>query len=290
MNLTKKYQPNTIDKLVGQNHLKDKMREYLEIDVKNIPNLYMIGTNGVGKSSFANMIVEKCGRENLLKLNASDERGIEAIRKKVVPVSHHAAYNGRRVIWFEEAGKLTDVAQEALKDVIEENQHVLWIFTSNTPISKGLRDRCAELHFVPISDEDIRRNVLSIAKIEFGEGKFTSEAIDNIVLYSEGSMRKAINLLESPPTLNASKQLFTTACQDFEKSVAMYQKSMMDTLSFLKEISLLVAETDKIKNVKFKKTVCIEAANHAFMIATGVPSDVVMRSYLAVINTEWSKR
>lgn len=290
MRLTKKYNPTNVEEIVGQEHLKEKMTEYMEMDIDDVPSLYMIGTNGLGKSSYAKLIVRRCGSDNLVKLNASDKRGIDVIRKQVVTAARHASLSGgRRVIWFEEAGKLTDEAQEALKDVMEEYPHVLWIFTTNKPIDKGLRDRCAELHFRPIKRELIRQRIRFIADIEFGEGKFSDKAINNILDYCEGSLRKAINLLESPPTLNASRQLFTKACQDFNASVKMYQESMMDTLSFLKESSILVASSEKITDVEFKKVVCIEAANHAFMIAMGVPGDVAMRGYLAIINTEWNK-
>ena len=295
MKLSDRKQPKTIIEIIGQKHLKKKMKEYMEKPIEDIPNIYMIGINGTGKSSWGSMIAKRCLVDddpgNLLHLNASDDRGINVIRGQVSAAAKHAPMmGGRRVIWFEEAHKLTDDAQEALKDIMEKYSHVLWIFTTNKPINIGLRDRCAEFHFRPISNKLIENEVRKVADEEFGEGVLSEVAIINIVIYSKGSMRKAYNLLESPPTLDSSKQLFTKACIDFEASVMMYQKSMMDTLSFLKQSSILVATSEKIKNVDFKKIICIEAANYAFMLAMMTPDDIVMRSFLAKINNEWNKK
>ncbi len=72
-----KYRPSRIDDIIDQDHVKARVKEMLANG--NIPHLLFFGPPGTGKTTMALAIAHElygdAWRENVLELNASDERG-----------------------------------------------------------------------------------------------------------------------------------------------------------------------------------------------------------------------
>ena len=83
MNLwVEKYRPQTLEGYVGNEVIKNKVLDYL--NQGSIQNLLLHGVAGTGKTTLAKLIANNLNCD-LLYINASDERGIDTIREKIIP-------------------------------------------------------------------------------------------------------------------------------------------------------------------------------------------------------------
>src|SRR5665648_201479 len=80
-----KYRPSTLDDVVGQDHIIQRLKRY--VDEHSMPNLMFTGPAGVGKTTtsiaLAKSILGEYWKQNFLELNASDARGIETVRTNI---------------------------------------------------------------------------------------------------------------------------------------------------------------------------------------------------------------
>jgi replication factor C subunit 2/4 len=80
-----KYRPNKLDDICSQNNIINSLKSTL-IN-KNIPHLIFFGPSGCGKTSTILALAKelfglKYYKDRIIELNASDERGINVIKKK----------------------------------------------------------------------------------------------------------------------------------------------------------------------------------------------------------------
>ena len=143
-----KYRPRTIDECVLPDSLKKPFLEYVK--KKEIPNMILTGSAGVGKTTVARAMCEEIGCDYIL-INGSDESGIDTLRVKVKGfASSVSLMGGRKVIIIDEADYLTPNAQAAFRGVIEEfSGNCSFIFTCNfkNRIIQPLHSRCAIIDF-----------------------------------------------------------------------------------------------------------------------------------------------
>ena len=82
---TEKYRPKEFSDIKGQKEIVKRTKAFVK--QKNMPHLLFAGPAGIGKTSLALVIAKKLfgtgWHDNVLELNASDERGIDVIRNKV---------------------------------------------------------------------------------------------------------------------------------------------------------------------------------------------------------------
>jgi len=82
---TEKYRPNNFSEIRGQVEIVNRAEAFVK--KKNMPHLLFTGPAGVGKTTLSLVICKQLFKDtwhqNLLELNASDERGIDVVRNKV---------------------------------------------------------------------------------------------------------------------------------------------------------------------------------------------------------------
>ncbi len=198
MMLVKKYRPKKLSEIIGHTRIMESMRAYVANG--DIPNMLFIGPPGNGKTSTVWALREEFGlaQPDFLELNASDERGIETIRKKVKNFAKTLSISdlGWKLCFMDEADFLTKPAQGALRRTMEDYPHIRFILAGNnlSGIKKPIQDRCTIYNFKGLHYTRIQKYVIVIAQ---KEGVRISEEIAVAIRQvSHGSMRTALNTLE----------------------------------------------------------------------------------------------
>ena len=154
-----KYRSQTLEQYIGNDTVKARIADCIASN--DIPHFIFAGTAGTGKTTLAKLIVNniKC---DYVYLNASDENGIDMIREKVKGFASSATFNPLKVVILDEADFLTQPAQAALRNIIEEYSiNTRFILTCNyiERLIEPLTSRC-EVHMLkPPSMPDVARHV-----------------------------------------------------------------------------------------------------------------------------------
>lgn len=144
-----KYRPHTVQDCVLPDNIKETFQEY--VNRKEIPNLLLAGSAGVGKTTIAKAICEEVGCDYII-INGSDENGIDTFRTKIKNyASSMSLSGGRKVIIIDEADYLNaNSIQPALRGAMEEfSSNCSFIFTCNfkNRIIQPLHSRCSVVEF-----------------------------------------------------------------------------------------------------------------------------------------------
>jgi len=119
-----KYRPRRIDSIIHQEEVKKVLKE--TIKTGELPNLLFYGPPGSGKTSAVlalgyELFGPELMNERILELNASDERGIDTVREKIISFAKESIGNGDplypsppyKIIILDEADAITLDAQSA---------------------------------------------------------------------------------------------------------------------------------------------------------------------------------
>ncbi len=202
-----KYRPQTLDEVVGQDTIVERLESYVERD--DLSHMLFAGPAGVGKTTCSVAIARELYGENwqehFLELNASDERGIDVVRDRVKSFAR-TSFGGHnyRIIFLDEADALTSDAQSALRRTMEQfSNNVRFILSCNysSQIIDPIQSRCAVFRFSPLPDEAIAQQVRYIAREQGIE--MTDDGVEALVYVAGGDMRAAINGLQAAAVTGA---------------------------------------------------------------------------------------
>ena len=200
-----KYRPKTVKDCILSNDLKKTFTEFVK--KKEIPNLLLSGTSGVGKTTVAKALCEELNCDYIL-INGSDEgRHIDTLRNEVKNFASTVSLtkeSKHKVIIVDEADYMNpDSVQPALRNFIETFfENCRFIFTCNykNKILPALHSRCTVIDFAitngdknkSYSDFHIRlQYILNEEKVEFDK-KVLAELIQKY--YPD--FRRTINELQ----------------------------------------------------------------------------------------------
>ena len=142
-----KYRSQTLQQYIGNDAIKARIADCIANN--DIPHLIFAGSAGTGKTTLAKLIVKNI-QCDYLYINASDENGIDTIRDKVKGFASTASFQPIKVVILDEADFLTQPAQAALRNLIEEySAYTRFILTCNyvERLIEPLQSRC-ELHML----------------------------------------------------------------------------------------------------------------------------------------------
>jgi DNA polymerase III delta prime subunit len=129
--------------------IKSTFLEY--VAKKQIPNLLLSGSAGVGKTTIAKALCEEVGCDYIV-INGSDESGIDVLRTKIKNYASSVSLSGgRKVVIIDEADYLNpNSTQPAMRGAIEEfSSNCSFIFTCNfkNRIIDPIHSRCSVIDF-----------------------------------------------------------------------------------------------------------------------------------------------
>ena len=144
-----KYRPARIEDCILPDGIKETFQEFVKR--KEIPNLLLSGTAGVGKTTVAKALCNEVGCDYII-INGSDESGIDVLRNKIKNyASSVSLMGGRKVVIIDEADYLNpNSTQPALRGAIEEfASNCSFIFTCNfkNRIIDPIHSRCSVIDF-----------------------------------------------------------------------------------------------------------------------------------------------
>ena len=190
-----KYRPQVLEDYVGNEVIKNKIADYLKQG--SIQNLLFHGVAGTGKTTLAKLIAKNLNCD-LLYLNASDERGIDTIRDKIVPFASTMSFRDIKIVILDEADYLTPQAQATLRNTIEScSKTTRFILTCNylERIISPLQSRCQTFEITPPSKTEV---IEHISNITAEERLFDVEIEDvqKVVNTHYPDIRKIINTIQ----------------------------------------------------------------------------------------------
>jgi replication factor C small subunit len=166
-----KYRSTTLEQYIGNETVKSRIADC--IAKNDIPHFIFSGTAGTGKTTLAKLIVSniKC---DYIYLNASDENGIDVIREKVKGFASSASFQPIKIVILDEADFLTQPAQAALRNIIEEySSNTRFVLTCNyiERLIEPLQSRC-EIHILkPPSKGEVAKhvctNILDVEEVTY---------------------------------------------------------------------------------------------------------------------------
>lgn len=215
---TVKYRPKTINDLMLDETVKNKLRKI--ITDRSMPNVIFTGTPGVGKTStvhcIAKLILKERYKKGVLELNASDDRGIKSVQesiknfcKKTIKGTFVDDNSPHKIVILDEADNMTKKAQQLISNLMSDfNSSTRFAFTCNesSDIIEAIQSRCIIIRFRRLTSDQIVKRLEKICKIE--NVKYTTKALSEIAIISDGDMRQAINNLEI--VHNAFSKITTT--------------------------------------------------------------------------------
>lgn len=201
-----KYRPQTLDDIVGQDHIIQRLKRYIKEG--SMPNLMFTGPAGVGKTTtaiaLAKAVLGDYWRQNFLELNASDARGIDTVRNNIKNFCRLKAVGSPfRIVFLDEVDNMTKDAQHALRREMEmytKTSSFILSCNYSSKIIDPIQSRCAIFRFAPIKGRHIMERLKVIADAE--NLKIRPGALESIVYFAEGDMRRAINILQASSTVD----------------------------------------------------------------------------------------
>ena len=227
--MAERMRPTSIDEVYGQKHILSENKTLRKmIDKDKITSMVFFGPPGVGKSTVASIIAKKTKSE-YIKLNAVLSN-VSEIREAIKKAEKNLANSRKTILFIDEIHRFNKSQQDALLPAVENGTIILIGSTTQNPyfyLTNALLSRIMLFEFRNLEDSDIKEAILKAIEDKRGLGEsdiaVENEAIDLIVKYSHGDVRKALTYLEAA--------FFVTQIDETKEKLTITEEIVKDVTS-----------------------------------------------------------
>ena len=224
--LAERLRPQTLDQLVGQQHLTGKgsvLRTAIEHGKP--PSMILWGPPGTGKTTIAGIIA------NTLKVPFYTLSAISSGVKEVREVIADAKDKSKAILFIDEIHRFNKGQQDALLGAVEKGVVTLIGATTENPsfeVNSALLSRCQVYVLKPLSEEDL----VQVLRNAFRDDEWLRESVVDLretaalIRISGGDARKLLNLLEVVVDATAKGAVITDekVMEIAQQRIALYDK------------------------------------------------------------------
>ena len=230
--LYRKYRPQTLEQVVGQEHINKALANAIAMD--KISHAYLFtGPRGTGKTSTARIFakslncvngptINPCGEcENcrditnsvpmdVIEIDAASNRKVEDAQNILEKVMYAPVNSRYKIYIIDEVHMLSTTAFNALLKTLEEPPKNVIFILATTEVHKVLdtiKSRCQRFDFRRITTSDIVKHLRYISDCE--KINITDDALATIAKNSAGGMRDSIALLDQLSVLGVQNAITT---------------------------------------------------------------------------------
>lgn len=226
--LYRKYRPQAIEQIVGQEHIKKALANAIKTD--RISHAYLFtGPRGTGKTSTARIFAKSLNCEkgptispcnecencknitnsipiDVIEIDAASNRSVSDADEIIQKVALAPVQSRYKIYIIDEVHMLTNQAFNALLKTLEEPPKNVIFILATTEVHKVLdtiKSRCQRFDFKRITTDDIVKHLRYISDSE--KINISDDALYYIAQNSAGGMRDSIALLDQLSVLNSEK-------------------------------------------------------------------------------------
>jgi DNA polymerase III delta prime subunit len=197
-----RYRPKTVADTILTPELKQVFQTW--VDQKNVPNLILSGSSGVGKTTIARAMLEEIGCDYIV-INGSMNGNIDTLRNEILNFASTMSFSGgRKYVIIDEADFLNaNSTQPALRNFMEEfSKNCGFILTCNykNRIITPLHSRCAVIDFQITKAQSSKLAVLFLKRmvtiLELEKIPFDKQVVGAVIQKHFPDWRRIMNELQ----------------------------------------------------------------------------------------------
>jgi replication factor C subunit 3/5 len=219
-----KYRPSDLEQIIIEPDTRNLFEKMIES--KMFPNMLFYGPPGTGKTTTIMCLIKKFQEKygfhnNVIHLNASDDRGIEVIRNQLYSFiqTNGLFHHELKFVILDEVDSMTKQAQQSLLGLITKN-NVRFCLICNyiSKLIPQLRDYLLMIPFYnTFEDDQYIQNILTKENTQI-----SSDIIDDIKYNYYPDMRSVVNALQAYKSFSYSiinKQMIIQNCTHYDSNI-----------------------------------------------------------------------